>query len=140
MAKLQNDLYQVLDLLREDVLDPIPEVAWGESMTGDIVFRNRLVCADGFSVSVQMSWASYCKPRRNLACSADYESAELGYPNRTDELLRDYADDPEEDPDTVFPYVPMKVLEQVFQKHGGLHPKETIRLAKIKKQLEAKNV
>lgn len=140
MAKLQNDLYQVLDLLREDVLDPVQVVVWGESMSGDIVFRDRLVCADGFSVSVQMHWGSYCSPRKNLARSADYESAELGYPNQADELLRDYADDPEEDPDTVYSYVPMQVLEQVFQKHGGLHPQEVIRLKKIQKQLEAKNV
>lgn len=139
MKELRYDLTTVLDLLVEGVLDEKP--VWGESMTANLykqTMRYALVCSDGFTMSVQMSAGHYCEPRRSGLESADYLSAELGYPSEPEELILQYAEEPEDPTETVYGRVPMQVLEQVFQKHGGLHPREVIRLKKIQKQLEAR--
>lgn len=125
MKQLRYDLSTVLDLLVETVLHQVTSS-----------HRTALVCSDGFSVSVQMGRYNYCDPRQSGLESADYLSAELGYPSEPEELILQYAEEPEIPTGTVYGYVPMQVLEQVFQKHGGLHPAETIRLTKIQKQLE----
>ena len=51
---------------------------------GDMV-RPRIVCADGFSLSVQASEEHYCTPR---ATGADrYDSVEIGFSGRPDGSL-----------------------------------------------------
>lgn len=39
---------------------------------------------------------------------------ELGYPNKKDELLEKYKED------SIYPYVPIDVTEEVIEKHGGI--------------------
>lgn len=80
--------------------------------------RPRLVCADGFSVSVQASEYHYCWPRINGA--EKYESVELGYPNLEDTLITDYAEDDDRLTDTVYGYVPVHIVCELVEKHGGI--------------------
>ena len=78
----------------------------------------KVVCADGFSVSVQASETSYCNPRVNGADK--YSSVELGFPNMDDELISEYAEDPSHPCDTVYGYVPVGLVNLLIAKHGGI--------------------
>ena len=82
------------------------------------LIRPHLVCADGFSVSVQASEYHYCWPRINGA--EKYESVELGYPNLEDSLIMDYAEDDDRPTDTVYGYVPIHIVCELVEKHGGI--------------------
>ena len=79
--------------------------------------RPRLLCNDGFSISVQASKFHYCSPR--LDGAQDYEKVELGYPSNEDELINDYAED-DNYTRTVYGYVPIEVVERLIEKHGGI--------------------
>ncbi len=74
-------------------------------------------CRDGFSMSVQVSERHYCSPRNN---SGPWDSVEVGFPTAMDMLLRPYADDPTNPTETVYGYVPSKIILAVVDAHGGL--------------------
>ena len=80
--------------------------------------RPRLLCNDGFSISVQASKFHYCRPR--LDGAQDYEAVELGYPSMEDELINEYAEDDWNYTETVYGYVPIEVVEKLIEKHGGI--------------------
>ena len=106
--------------------------------------RPRIVCNDGYSVSVQASEYMYCEPRytqwknedgwqvingdywsssgtpRNFETDhfTPYESVELGFPSEADELIYEYAED-DDYTSTVYGHVPVKIVEQLIEKHGG---------------------
>ncbi len=130
-TELRYDLFTVLDLLMNDILkkqDIDASKGWH--------MRYGLICSDGFTVSVQMSHGHYCNPRESGLDSSMYSAVELGYPSEPEEQFLQYAEDRDNPTDTVYSYVPMETVQEVFLKHGGLHPKEVIRLKKIQKQLE----
>lgn len=81
----------------------------------------RAVCADGFSISVQCCRGNYCSPREDFA--DQYESMELGYPSGldevTDSIIGEWAETPGTS-DTVFGYVPVEVIDQLMEAHGGI--------------------
>ena len=77
----------------------------------------KVVCADGFAVSIQASETSYCTPRENVVHK--YEAVELGFPSRSDDLILDYAEDPVTPMDTVYAYVPVGIVNLLIAKHGG---------------------
>jgi hypothetical protein len=76
-----------------------------------------VVCADGFSMSVQASQTNYSDPRDDVG---PYIAAEVGFPNRPEVLLMHYAEDPAEPTNTVYGWVPREVILTVIAKHGGL--------------------
>lgn len=78
----------------------------------------RLVCADGFEVSVQASFGHYCDPRNN---EGPWKTVEVGYPSAPDALLDPYMEGllPRDPVESIFPYTPVHVVEQVIAKHGG---------------------
>ena len=79
--------------------------------------RPRLYCNDGYSISVQASSFHYCMPR--LDGVQNYESVELGFPSKEDELINDYAEG-DDYTKTVYGYVPIEVVERLIEKHGGI--------------------
>lgn len=81
------------------------------------LIRPRLICKDGFSMSVQASQYHYCKPRVDGV--VEYEEVEIGPLNEKEELLIPYAENPDETY-TVYPYVPIDIINQVIEKHGGI--------------------
>ena len=78
--------------------------------------REAVVCRDGFTMSVQASKFHYCFPREN---EGPYELVEVGYPSAKEDLLLDYAEEPDIPTSTVYGYVPVEVVEAVLEKHGG---------------------
>ena len=87
---------------------------------GECPFTAKVHCADGFSMSVQANFGSYCKPRNN---EGPYSEVEVGYPSKADPMLLPYMEMGGNDnpTDTVYPYVPVEVVEQVIQIHGGYY-------------------
>lgn len=91
----------------------------GEVDVGPFAMRNHapaFKCADGFTVSIQASEHHYCSPRENVT---SYTAVELGFPSEAEPLLMEYAEDADEPTQTVYPYVPVDVVLQVINKHGG---------------------
>jgi hypothetical protein len=80
--------------------------------------NKRVVCADGFRMSVQAFDGAYCTPRKDNA--PVYTHVEVGYPNREEPLLIFYAESPETPTNTVYPYVPVETVFLVISKHGGM--------------------
>ena len=80
--------------------------------------RPGVVCNDGFSISVQASESHYCYPRESYL--DEYNCVELGFPNKKDELIMSYAEDPEKPTRTVYGYVPISIVQQLMDKHGGI--------------------
>ena len=83
----------------------------------------RIVCADGFSMSVQANEFCYCTPRQNEGPHTHMEGGFPSSPPLDPELLeaRENSYDEDGDPcETVYPYVPREVFEREFELHGGI--------------------
>ena len=90
-------------------------------------------CTDGFSMSVQVGYSLYSTPKK---IAKRYSAVEIGYPSDHEPLIEKWAEftpfDEDEEPDytdTVYPYVPVKVVDKVLKKHGGIDLVETMRRA-----------
>ena len=81
------------------------------------VSREHVVCADGFTISIQASSGHYSVPRGKAEM---YRSCELGFPSEADDLIKEYAEDDTDYTQTVYPYVPAKVIRLLIAKHGGM--------------------
>ena len=71
-----------------------------------------VVCADGFEMSVQANETAYCEPRVDNA--ERYFSCEVGFPSRTEELILQYAEDPERPTESVYGWVPCETVALVI--------------------------
>ena len=80
--------------------------------------NQQVVCADGFSMSVQANNSAYCSPRINNAES--YDEVEVGFPSSKEPLLMEWCEDKEDPTGTVYGYVPTQVVVNVIAKHGGV--------------------
>jgi hypothetical protein len=74
----------------------------------------RIICNDGYEISIQCSEHTYCNPQESILDVSKYSSFELGYPNQYDSLLDAYEDG------DVFPYTPRYVVINLILKHGGI--------------------
>ena len=77
-----------------------------------------VVCADGFSMSVQANGGAYCSPRVEGAIR--YDTVEVGFPSEREDLLMRYCEEREKPTETVYAYVPVWVVSLVLAKHGGI--------------------
>lgn len=81
--------------------------------------KNELVvCADGFTMSVQAHEGSYCSPR--ITGAESYTAAEVGFPSLPESLLMKWAEKPDSPTKTVYGWVPRQVIINVIAKHGGM--------------------
>ena len=86
--------------------------------------RPRIQCNDGFSMSVQGGYGMYSSPRENLI-TGDFYAVEIGFPSEEETLILEYAEQPEIPTDTVYAYVPVEIVQQVIEKHGGINEAQT---------------
>lgn len=86
------------------------------------VARPRIVCKDGYSFSCQASAYHYCGPGFTFKPNekAKYITVELGYPSEDDKLIHDYCEDPDDPTGTIYAYVPVRIVNQLIEKHGGI--------------------
>ncbi|HHX70955.1 MAG TPA: hypothetical protein GX708_23260 [Gallicola sp.] len=78
--------------------------------------RPRIVCMDGFSMSVQASEYAYCYPRENKLDK--YETVEVGYTSEKDILLPNEYDE-------IYAYIPIEIVQEIIEKHGGINIQKT---------------
>ena len=89
-----------------------------------------IVCTDGFTMSVQVGYSLYSTPKK---VAKRYSAVEIGYPSEHEPLIEEYAEcytfeELDIDfTDTVYGYVPVKIVDKVLKKHGGIDLTETLR-------------
>ena len=80
--------------------------------------NEKIVCKDGFTMSVQANEGAHCSPRVDNA--ERYVSVEVGYPNMPEPLLLEWAESEDRPTDTVYGFVPSERVSLVCVKHGGI--------------------
>ena len=87
----------------------------------------KIICSDGFEMSVQVGSSLYSTPKK---VAKRYSAVEIGFPSEHEPLIEEYAesfyDDVIDYTDTVYPYVPVKIVDKVLKKHGGIDIIETL--------------
>jgi len=81
--------------------------------------RPRIVCADGYSLSVQAGALLYSTPRDDCG---PWSHVEVGFPDACPEpweTWRQYADEEERPTRTVYANVPLELVEALVALHGG---------------------
>lgn len=82
--------------------------------------RIRVVCKDGFSISIQAGRAHNSDPRND---DGPYSHVECGFPSAPDVLLIPFAED-SNFVRSIYPYVPAEVIDKVIRLHGGIESGE----------------
>lgn len=78
--------------------------------------NTRATCPDGWSVSIIAKSGAYCSPRGDRG---PWTHVELGFPTAHEPDLEVYKEPLQErHEDSVFPYVPVEVVEAILVKHG----------------------
>ena len=80
----------------------------------------RIVCNDGFSMSVQAFDGAYCHPRGLLNDANEYTHFEVGFPTSDEITFLSYAEDESNPTETVYPYVRAFFIQQTIDMHGGI--------------------
>lgn len=99
-------------------------------------FCPKVYAKDGFYVSLQCHYSSYCSSENGYRqFGHTMQTVEFGFPSEDDELLHPYSEGhiyDEENPDASFTavgtvgQVPVSVLEELFAKRGGIDWEKTI--------------
>lgn len=76
----------------------------------------KIICLDGFCVSVQVGDSLYCTPRDN---KGPWTSVECGYPSESVPAWLDYATDPDEPCTSIYPYVPIELVVDEINRRNG---------------------
>lgn len=101
-------------------MDPVNEFLkanYRENDNGIPIPTKHVLCRDGFHISIQANDYTYCEPRENKAWP--YSEVELGFTSELDNLIDIYAEDPDTT-ETVYGYVPIKVVNKLIKKHRGI--------------------
>jgi len=85
------------------------------------MFKNKLnkkvVCADGFTMSVQAHDGAYCEPRVD---DGYYSTVEIGFPSLVEGAILSYAEEPDNPTGTVYGWVPADLVRHLIDRHGGI--------------------
>lgn len=88
----------------------------------------RIYCNDGFNISLQIHNGAYCSSENGYrTLGHTMEEIEFGFPNQDEELLKKYAECPEELTQTVG-LLPIEVAQQIVDKHGGIDWDKTVSI------------
>ncbi|WP_460893309.1 hypothetical protein [Rufibacter soli] len=75
-------------------------------------------------MSVQGNRGAYCNPR---TASDHYSRMEIGFPSSEESVIAEFAENEEDLTDTVYPYVPCSIIQEVIEKHGGIDVEATFK-------------
>ena len=127
-------MMKINEFIKDNLKVKYPADEYSSLKLKDMMTTSRLphiVCEDGFSMSVQVGYSLYSTPKK---VAKRYSAVEIGYPSEPEELIKEWAEwisfseeDGEPDyTDTVYPYVPVKVVDKVLKKHGGINLTKTL--------------
>jgi len=100
MIEELNEMFKSAPMIAGAVRRPLPKI----------------VCLDGFRVSVQVGESLYCTPRDN---KGPWTSVECGYPSESVPAWLDYATDPDEPCTSIYPYVPIELVVDEINRRNG---------------------
>ena len=80
-------------------------------------YTPHVICNDGFTMSVQAGQSLYSTPRDD---AKRYKAVEIGYPSEEEVMIKSFAEDPDDLCSTVYGFVPIKIVDQIIEKHGGI--------------------
>lgn len=85
----------------------------------------KIYCKDGFNVSIQVHYGAYCASENGTReFGLDWQKVEWGYPS---EPLTNKKYNPEDEYGiSVGGYVPIEVMEELIEQHGGINIMETL--------------
>jgi hypothetical protein len=87
------------------------------------ILMKKIICNDGFSMSVQASYSHYCQPRITIRSThtSYYNTYEVGLPSEKEELLMPYIDGDDTYPtEQVYAQVPKEIINEIILKHNNL--------------------
>ena len=127
-------IVKINEFIQRNLKVTYPAEAYSSLKLKDMMTTSRLphiVCADGFSMSVQVGYSLYSTPKK---VAKRYSAVEIGFPSEPEELIKEWAEflpfsEEDEEPDytdTVYPYVPVGVVDKVLKKHGGIDLTKTL--------------
>lgn len=74
-------------------------------------------CKDGFRISVQASRTHYCTPKSN---EGPWTHVECAYPSEVPHLIMEYCEHKDTPTGSIYGFVPVELVEQLIEGHGGL--------------------
>ena len=82
-----------------------------------------VICNDDFEFSCQASYTHYSDPK---GLANEYSKVEIGFPSLNDTLIAKYREDYGWEDECglskpVYPYVPVKVVNELIAFHGGIN-------------------
>ena len=105
-----------LDEIRAELQRRMAPSVRGRRASDMLNFVPRIQCADGFNFSMQSGRYSYCTPRDD---DGPWSAVELGFPSADDVVIRQYAEDADAAPETVYGWVPLDVVAKLIESHDG---------------------
>lgn len=81
---------------------------------------NKITCKDGFKMSVIAGGGTYSSPR--YAEHGPFEAVEVGFPSLRPEpwdTWAEYAENEDEPTQTVYGWVPVQLVRDLIEAHGG---------------------
>ena len=97
-----------------------------------------VICNDDFEFSCQASYTHYSDPK---GLANEYTQVEIGYPSLNDTLIAKYREDYGWEDECglsnpVYPYVPVKVVNELIAFHGGINEVAVQeRIAELKREV-----
>lgn len=82
--------------------------------------RIRLVCNDGFSMSVQGGRFHSCQPIVEGYYKSGFKYLEVGYPSEYEALLCSEDEYNTDGFDDIYPHVSVETINRIIEKHGGI--------------------
>ena len=127
-------MMKINEFIKDNLKVTYPADEYSSLKLKDMMTTSRLphiVGADGFSMSVQVGYSLYSTPKK---VAKRYSAVEIGFPSEPEELIKEWAEflpfgEEDEEPDytdTVYPYVPVGVVDKVLKKHGGIDLTKTL--------------
>ena len=92
---------------------------------GAVRHRPKIVCTDGFKMSVQGNEMTYSIPKK---VATEFQAMEIGFPSAQEDLIMEFIDNLGQDPiQSVYGFVPIDRIEKVVEKHGGIDESATFQ-------------
>lgn len=88
------------------------------------IINPHLVCKDGTRLSVQANESAYCTPRENVGPYTEFEVKLYG--NDLPDTWNEYA---EFDGSNLYAYLPVTLIQEFIDAHGGIDISKTITKA-----------
>lgn len=117
-----------MSIFQKTIVDMVHNRTYNDKMSynNTYFFCPRIHCNDGFSISLQIHNGNYCSSENGYrTLGHTMESVEFGFPNQDEELLKEYAEEPDNLKHTVG-QLPIDIAQQIIDKHGGIDWDKTV--------------